>query len=118
MALYSLNAEDSVKVSVKFPADSSVDKFYDLVTEIRDLAGNVIVRTLPNNYITRTEIIVPKCTFNFIQKPSMKHASKLVTITPNQPTTRTNTMEKYLSNMKPILILFQIKPTFPQSKMP
>lgn len=32
MALYSLSEEDSLKVSVKFPADSSIENFYDYVT--------------------------------------------------------------------------------------
>ena len=112
MALYSLNEDDSLKVSVKFPVDSSVDKFYDFITEIRDLNGNVIVKSLPNNYITRIEITVPNCIFYFIQKTSTKPVSKLATITPNQQTILTNTPEKYLLSIKQIPTLLQTKRTF------
>lgn len=62
MALYSKGEQDSVKVSVRFPEDSSIDEFYDYITEIRDLSANVITRSAPINHITRIEVIVPKCT--------------------------------------------------------
>lgn len=118
MALYSLNEEDSLKVSIRFPADSSVERFYDYVTEIRDLAGRVITKSLAINYITRIEIIVPNCTLTFIQKPSMKLASQSNTIIPKLATNHINITEKYWWSMRPIPILFLTIPICPPSKMP
>ena len=60
MALYSVEDEESVKISVKFPVDSSLDNFYDFSTEIRDFNGAVLMRSSPINNVVRTEIILPK----------------------------------------------------------
>jgi hypothetical protein len=62
MVIYSVNQEDTIKITIKTPQDPIIATFYDYIAQIRDLAGN----TIATNYITqsvfRTEIIVPNCT--------------------------------------------------------
>jgi hypothetical protein len=39
MVIYSVNQEDTIKLTVKFPKDHSIEQFYDFIAEIRDLQG-------------------------------------------------------------------------------
>jgi len=87
------------------------------VIEIRDLAGNEITKSKAINYITRIEIIVPNSTLIFMQKPSMKLASKLDSIIPKQAINHTSITEKYWWNMRLVPILFLIISVCPQYKM-
>jgi len=42
MIIYSINHEDTVKITIKFPQDKNVVDFYDYLATIRDLQGNTI----------------------------------------------------------------------------
>ena len=62
MVIYSMDQEDSIKISVKFPEDNTVEKYYDYITEIRDLAGNTITLEKVENRRFKAELIVPNRT--------------------------------------------------------
>lgn len=59
MVIYSISQEDTIKLTIKFPKDHSIEQYYDYIAEIRDLKGNVISSNKVNNHIYKTEIIVP-----------------------------------------------------------
>lgn len=42
MVIYSINEEDTIKISIKFPKDPQVEQFYDYFSYIKDLSGNII----------------------------------------------------------------------------
>lgn len=59
MIIYSMNHEDTIKVTIKFPQDRQISEFYDYLTSIKDLQGNIIQTENVKNFIFKTEINVP-----------------------------------------------------------
>ena len=63
MIIYSMNPEDTIKVTIKFPKDPKISEFYDYLVSINDLKGNIIKEQSVEQFVFKEEVKVPNSTF-------------------------------------------------------
>ena len=63
MVVYSTKTDDTIKISVKFPQDSSIENHYNYQVNVKDLNGQSVVNQTVENSVFRSEVLVPNRIF-------------------------------------------------------
>ena len=63
MIIYSMNPQDTIKITIKFPQERQISEFYDYLASIRDLKGSVLQEEIVERFVFKAEINVPNSNF-------------------------------------------------------